>query len=97
MLGMNRLHAYRMGITSEYAKIIDDYFSAYGYKVNTIKVPNITGRTNWNYVKTIECNIHGFIPQKDCIEIKNMFNAGVTFWHDPSHFLDYSQSNTIVS
>jgi hypothetical protein len=97
MLGMNRLHAYRMGITSEYAKIIDDYFSAYGYKVNTIKVPNITGRTNWNYVKTIECNIHGFIPQKDCIEIKNMFNAGVTFWHNPSHFLDYSQSNTIVS
>ena len=97
MVGMNRLHAYRMGITSEYAQVIDSFLSTYGYKVNSVKVPNITGRLNWNYVKTIDCNIHGYIPQKDCIEIKNMFNAGVTFWHDPSKFLDYSQPNTIVS
>ena len=97
MIGMNRLHAYRMGITSEYARIIDNFFNLYGYKVNIVKIPNVTGRTNWNYVKTIDCNIHGYIPQKDCLEIKNMFNAGVTFWHNPSTFLDYSQSNTIVS
>ena len=88
---------YTMSIKKEYAQIIDDYFSMFGYKVNSVKIPNITGRTNWNYVKTIDCNIHGYIPQKDCIEIKNMFNAGVTFWHNPSTFLDYSQSNTIVS
>ena len=88
---------YFMTIKSEYAKIIDDFFSMFGYKVNTLKLPNINGRSNWNYVKTISCNIHGYIPQADCIEIKNMFNAGVTFWHDPSTFLDYSQSNTIVS
>ena len=88
---------YFMTIKREYARIIDEYFSTYGYKVNRLKVPNITGRTNWNYVKTINCNIHGYIPQVDCLEIKNMFNAGVTFWHNPSTFLDYSQSNTIVS
>ena len=87
---------YFMTIKAEYARIIDEYFSAYGYRVNRIKVPNITGRSNWNYVKTINCNIHGYIPQEDCLEIKNMFNAGVTFWHNPSHFLDYSQSNNIV-
>lgn len=88
---------YTMSIKKEYAEIIDNYFSMFGYKVNSVKIPNITGRTNWNYVKTIDCNIHGYIPQKDCIEIKNMFNAGVTFWHNPTTFLDYSQSNTIVS
>lgn len=94
---MNKVVAYKMNIRSEFAQVIDEYFSCYGYKVCRVKLPNITGRTNWNFVKTIDCNIHGFIPQKDCIEIKNMFNAGVTFWHNPSTFLDYSQSNTIVS
>lgn len=88
---------YKKSIKSEIAYILDGFFDMFGYKVSSVKVPNITGRTNWNYVKTIDCNIHGYIPQKDCIEIKNMFNAGVTFWHNPSTFLDYSQSNTIVS
>ena len=86
-----------MTIKEEYAKIIDDYFSAYGYRVNTYKVPNITGRTYWNYVKTIGCNMIGDIPQQDLEKIKEMFNNGVTMWHNPTYFLDYSQTNTIVT
>ena len=88
---------YFMSIKKEYAKIIDEYFSAYGYKVNTYKTPNITGRTYWNYVKTIGCNVVGDIPQQDIEKIKDMFNNGVTFWHDTTKFLDYSQNNTIVT
>ena len=88
---------YDMRIKEEYARIVDGYFSAYGYAVNTYKLPNVTGRTNWNYVKTIGCNIIGDIPQNDLQKIKDMFNAGVTLWHNPSTFLDYSQSNTIVT
>ena len=68
----------------------------YGYKVNDVKTPNITGRTNWNYVKTIGCNIVGDVPQDDMQKIKDIFNNGVTLWHNPSTFLDYSQSNNIV-
>lgn len=90
-------YSYIMTIKSEYAKICDDFMSMYGYKVNSVKLPNITGRTNWNYVKTIGCNIIGDIPQGDLMKIKSMFNNGVTLWHNPSTFLDYSQSNTIVS
>ena len=89
--------AYKMCIREEYCKIIDNYFSAYGYKVNTYKIPNITGRTYWNYVKTIGCNLIGDIPQQDLEKIKDIFNNGVTMWHDPSKFLDYSQNNTIVT
>ena len=88
---------YQMCVREEYAKIIDDFFSAYGYKVNAYKVPNITGRTNWNYVRTKNCNITGNIPQKDLQELKKIFDKGVTIWHNASTFLDYSQSNTIVS
>lgn len=96
MTKTNRLIAYRMGITQEYAKIIDKYFDMYGYKVNTLKTPNITGRTNWNYVKTIGANIEGDIPEDHLNEIKTIFNNGVTLWHNASTYLDYSQSNAIV-
>lgn len=85
-----------MRAKTEYLKTIDDFFSMFGYKVNLVKVPNLTGRQNWNYVKTIDCNITGNIPQMDLLEIKNMFDVGVTLWHNPSTFLDYSKSNSIV-
>lgn len=94
--GMASLRVQRMGIKQEFAKKIDDFLSAYGYKVNDVKIPNITGRRNWNYVKTIDCNIEGYIPQEDLAEIKGMFNNGVTIWHNPSTFLDYSQNNDII-
>ena len=86
----------RKSIKAEYAKIIDDYFTMFGYKVNSVKIPNITGRLNWNYVKTINSNILGEIPQEDLQEIKDIFNNGVTLWHNPLTFLDYSQNNNIV-
>lgn len=88
---------YCLSIRDEYAKIIDDYFTCYGYKVNTFEVPNINTRTYWNYIKTIDVNLLGDIPQEDLQKLKNIFNNGCTFWHDPEHFLDYSLSNTIVS
>lgn len=86
----------KKSIKQEYAKIIDDFFTMYGYKVNTLKVPNITGRSNWNYVKLINPNIEGYIPQEDLQEVKQMFSDGITIWHTTSHFLDYSQTNSII-
>lgn len=87
---------FKMSVRAEYAKQIDDYFSAVGYKVNTFKVPNFTGRTNWNYVKTVGFNCEGDVPQGDLQEFKNMFNNGVTLWHNPSTFMDYTQNNNII-
>lgn len=92
----NKFTFRKMSIKAEYAKIIDDYFSAYGYKVNSFKLPNRTGRQNWNYVQTTGCNIEGAVPQIDLQEIKSMFDSGITLWHNASTFLDYSQSNNIV-
>ena len=85
-----------MSIKAEYARCIDEFFSQFGYKCNRVKVPNITGRRNWNYVKTVGCYIDGDIPQADMEELKNMFDRGVTFWHNPATFADYSQNNDII-
>ena len=89
--------AQKMSVRAEYAYIIDDFFSKFGYKVNRVKMMNIKGRTNWNYVKTIECYIRADIPQEDLIELQGMFDKGITFWHNASTFGDYSQSNGIVT
>lgn len=94
--GNTTIPVYRMCIRKEYATIIDGFLSAFGYKVNSFKIPNITGRTNWNYVKTIDCNFEGDIPQSDLNIIKSMFNNGVTMWHNPATMYDYSQNNAIV-
>lgn len=85
-----------MSIKAEYARIIDNYFTMYGYKVNTLKTPNVTGRRNWNYVKTVGCYIEADIPQDDLQTIKQMFDNGVTFWHNASTFADYNQNNDII-
>lgn len=94
--GLNNFEFKRMSIKNEYAQIIDRFFSMYGYKINNVKVPNVTGRSNWNYVKTIGANIEGLIPEYYLNEIKGLFDAGITFWHTTQYFLDYSRSNNIV-
>ena len=69
----------------------------YGYKVTEIKIPNITGRQNWNYVKTNNAIVESSsVPEIYLDEFKEMLNNGMTFWHNPQTFLDYSQSNPIV-
>ena len=63
------------------------------YTINTLKNININSRPNWNYIKTQGANILGDIPQYDLQAIKEMFDNGITFWHNPATFLDYSQNN----
>lgn len=83
----------RYSIKREFAERIDLFFDMYGYTVNELKNININSRPNWNYVKTQGANILGNIPQYDLQTIKEMFDNGITFWHNPATFLDYSQNN----
>lgn len=83
----------RYSIKREFAERIDQFFDMYGYTVNELKNININSRPNWNYIKTQGVNILGDIPQYDLQTIKEMFDNGITFWHNPATFLDYSQNN----
>ena len=85
-----------MSIKPEYARCIDEFFNQFGYKCNRVKRPNITGRRNWNYVKTVGCYIEADIPQEDLQEIKNMFDNGITIWHNPIQFANYGADNDII-
>ena len=94
--GLAKISVFKMSVKASNAKIIDDYFSAFGYQISDYKLPNITGRLNWNYVKLNTANITADIPQQYLEEIKAMFINGITIWHNPSTYLDYTQPNTIL-
>lgn len=83
----------RYTIKHEFAERIDKYFDMFGYLTNKVKVPNTNNRPNWNYVKTIGINLLGDIPQSDMALLKTYFDNGITLWHNPATFLDYSQNN----
>lgn len=87
---------YNMSIKKEFAEIIDGYFDMFGYKVNKIKVPNKAHRSRYWYIKTIDVNIDGAIPNNDMQKIKDCYNNGITFWRNANEIQDYSLSNGIV-
>ena len=84
-------------IRPEVAKMIDDYFSMYGYLVNVVKNPSIHNRTKWTYVKTSGCTVGGSIPNDDADEICNVFDNGITFWVNPSEVGNYNLTNGTLS
>lgn len=92
MLGF---YSYCKSVRPEYGQIIDNYFTMFGYKVNTLKVPETNSRESWNYVKTINISIAGNVPSNYMQQIKSMFNSGVTLWHG-DYIGDYGRSNNIV-
>lgn len=95
--GDNEFKLYTMTIKREYAELIDNFFSMYGYKCHRVKIPEKDHREAYWYTKTLDANITGAIPQGDLQTIKNAFNKGITFWKTRAHFRDYSVSNEIVT
>lgn len=86
----------RMSVTKEYARMIDDYFTMFGYATRRCKVPNRDSRPHWNYVKTIGCTITGSVPSDDMKKICSIYNNGITFWKNGSEIGDYTLDNSPV-
>lgn len=78
---------------TEYITMIDDFFTHYGYLVNETKTPTFHKRPNFDYIKTRDINIVGDIPQEDIEELENIFNSGVTVWHNANAYGDYDVNN----
>lgn len=94
--GLDCYKIYYTRIRPEYAEMIDNYFTCFGYAQKVVRVPNITSRRYWNYIKTKGCTISGNVPGEADEQITAIYDNGITFWHDPSHMYDYSLDNAIV-
>lgn len=88
----------QMRVKTEYLKIIDDYFTRFGYAIKSLELPNITGRKYWNYVEigASEEIGYGEVPSKYMDIINNAFRRGVTIWHNHANVGNYSLNNTII-
>ena len=102
-----QFYIYSQQIKAEQAKVIDDFFTMYGYQVNELKIPNVFNpsvfsqlRPCWNYVKTQNAVItpkEGLgLPAEAEQKICEIFNNGVTFWNKDASVGDYSQNNAPV-
>lgn len=93
---------YKMSIKDEYAKIIDDYFSRYGYRINEVKMANITGRNIFNYIEIGHGESIGYsegnfsVPSEYMEIINNACQNGITIWHSHGNIGNYNLSNNII-
>ena len=94
---------YKMTIREEYARIIDDWFDRFGYKINRVKLPNQRGRLYWNFVQIgsgenigYSSNVERSVPASSMETINGIYRSGVTIWHDHANIGNYSLNNTIA-
>lgn len=80
-------------VSAQQAKIIDDYFCRYGYKVNRISTPCLWNRQNFTYVKTIGFQVPGTLCAEDKAKITSIFDNGITFWTDGDLIGSYLTNN----
>lgn len=87
--GKQQFFAGRFSITADYAKVIDDFFSRFGYAIRALAVPLRNARPRWTYIKTIGCTvsvyaggqtISGGVPADDLKKIVSIYDAGITWW-----------------
>ena len=83
-------------ITYQFARIIDDYWTMYGYPIHRVQKPNIHARQQFTYVKAIGANVSGVMPNDDREVIEGCLERGITFWTNPSNVGNYSVSNGVL-
>lgn len=96
---------YKMRIREENARVIDDWFTRFGYKINRVVVPDQVGRTYWNFVQIGASENIGYspstaarsVPAASMEIINTIYRNGVTIWHNHANIGNYSLNNTVVS
>lgn len=91
------MRCYRKYLRHDYVKIIDNYFTMFGYKQMIIKTPSRNVRPHFTYTKTINCIIQSSnVPTVYLDKIISIFNSGVRYWNYPAEIGDYSVNNAPV-
>lgn len=93
--GFQNFYDGKMSISSEYAKVIDDFFTMFGYTCGRVKVPNRNVRPHWTYTKTVGCVITGSVPCDDMKEICSLYDRGITFWKNANEIGNYALDNSV--
>lgn len=80
-LGLRSPTVYKMCIRGEQAKVIDDYFTQFGYPINRIQKINLHKRKSWDYLETDNIAIQGKMELAERSTLCQIFDSGVFIWH----------------
>lgn len=86
----------RCCVRNEQAKVIDNFFSRYGYAINKVEKPSRYNRQKFTYIKTVDCAINGSIPQNHKKEIEKIHDNGITFFVSSSDIGNYTLENNVL-
>ena len=78
---LDRLDFYYMCPQDNMLRVIDDYWSAFGYPIHEIQTPTWNNRSSWNYLKTIDCGFTADAELELLQKFRAIFDNGVTLWH----------------
>lgn len=92
-IGEKDFHFINVHVREEYARIIDDFFTKYGYSQMRVATPNFHARENYTYVKTVGASLGGNMPASAVEAIEKILDKGITFWVDADFIGDYTLSN----
>lgn len=82
------------GLQLSSARRLDWFFDMYGYQIDQLRLPNITSRPSWNYLKTVGACMGGNIPADRLAAINQCLDSGITFWHT-TDVGNYGQNNQL--
>lgn len=94
-IGKQQFYAGRCSVNYQTAKMIDDYFTMFGYAVKSIGRIQTHARPHWSYVKTVGCVMSGSIPNDDSKKIVSIYDKGITFWRNANEVGNYSLDNSL--
>lgn len=94
----NNVLIYEYKVKDQFLKVIDEYFTRFGYRINEVTMPNIVGRRNWNYIEipSSESIGYGSVPSQYMEQINNACRKGVTIWHNHDNLGNFNLDNSIV-
>ena len=84
----------RIGLQRQSAERLDQFFDVFGYQIDQLMTPILSGRKAWNYVKTVGANMGGNIPSDRLGFLNRSLDGGVTFWHT-TDVGNYGLDNTL--
>lgn len=89
-------YMYPTSIRAEFARIIDNFFTMYGYAVHECARPVTKNRPRWTYIKTIDCQINNVnAPSDEVAKAKQITDKGITYWVNAGDISNYSLDNGV--
>lgn len=70
-----------MSCRREFAEMIDDYFTVFGYPIQRVMTPDMRTRSAFNYIKTQNCGLYGGVELNQLSQLRYLFDRGITIWH----------------